>query len=79
MTDFQDEAQAEYFKAWCDATLDASSWWDLGRITPSEAAALLCELNPNDIDFSSPETGREDFKRLLRVFNDIGLMKSHAH
>ena len=61
--------------AWHDATLDAAFWLERNKITPHEAATLLCRQNPLDdsndpLLISTDETTPADFKRLLRVFQD---------
>ncbi len=67
---------AEYTIGWYDATLSAAMWFGLISVGSQEAAMLLCQFNPLD-DRSTPqedttsETGPEDFKRLLRVFEDV--------
>lgn len=64
--------------AWYDATLDADHWWRLTSVTPYEAAMLHCRFNPHD-DNSSPLTTTtdlttpDDYKKLLRVFEDLAL------
>jgi len=62
--------------AWYAQSLDAETWWILSNLTPREAAALLCRFNPHDnkldpLSIITDETGPEDFKRLLRVFEDV--------
>lgn len=60
-----------------DQTLDAMTWWNLSALTPHEAAMLLCHFNPHDDklnplgSITTEETAPEDFKRLLRVFEDV--------
>lgn len=56
--------------------IDADYWWAISSLTAREAAMLLCQFSPMD-DANDPattttnETGPEDFKRLLRVFEDV--------
>ena len=68
-------ANAEYFIAWRDLDLDANIWWGLSRVAPYDAAMLLCYLNPRGTfdpkAVTNDETGPDDFKRLLLVFNDV--------
>lgn len=67
---------AEYQKAWDDATLNASMWLSLHAITPAEAAALLCGLNPLDIreaadlELMDPTT-LALYRPMARVFEDL--------
>ncbi len=74
--EFDPKREAELHIFWHDRTLEASSWWSLDRITPLQAAALLCKFNPDD-DANDPElvtnseTGPDDFKRLRREFNCV--------
>lgn len=46
MDDFEDEA--EYFIAWCNATLDAGRQWEKPNVDPRTAAMLLCGQDPLD-------------------------------
>ena len=62
--------------AWYDATLDAKNWvHHVPDIKPREAAMLLCQFNPGDnLDpniSTNDETGPDDFRRLLRVFEGV--------
>lgn len=66
---------ADFDSAWSDATLDADSWWRLNNVTPLQAATLLCGFNPDDgtvdpLTVSTDKTSPDDFKRLLREFED---------
>jgi hypothetical protein len=67
---------SEYQKAWDDATLNASMWLSLHAITPAEAAALLCGLNPLDVreaadlDSMDPAT-LALYRPMARVFEDL--------
>lgn len=76
--DFVQSNQSEDSNAWYNATLDAGHWWGLGSVTPKEAAMLLCRFNPHDGN-SSPLTTTtdlttpDDFKKLLREFEDSAL------
>lgn len=72
---------AERLVAWYHETLDAKTWWNLSAITPREAAMLLCQFNPHDdnydpLSITTDETSPEDFKRLLRVFEDAAQSQS---
>jgi hypothetical protein len=74
---------AEGLVAWYDVTLDAMTWWGLGSVTPREAAMLLCQFNPHDskldpLSIESDEAVPADFKRLLRVFEDVAQNQSEA-
>lgn len=67
---------AEYSIAWDDATVGAVTWRGMKSITPREAAMLLCRFNPHDdpldpLSITTDETAPDDFKRLLRVFEDV--------
>jgi hypothetical protein len=67
---------AEGIVAWYDTALDAMTWWGLGSITPHEAAMLLCHFNPQNgtldpLEITTDETTPDDFKRILRVFEDV--------
>jgi hypothetical protein len=67
---------AEELVGWYDGALDAMTWWGLGSVTPREAAMLLCRFNPHDdkldpLVITTDETAPDDFKRLLRVFEDV--------
>ena len=69
----QDSAEAKI--GWYNATLDASFWLSRKGLTALEAATLLCQQNPHDdkcdpLLISTDETTPNDFKRLLRVFED---------
>lgn len=69
---------------WYDATLDAKGWWNLARVTPNEAAMLLCEINPHDFDanplhVSSGQTTPNDYVRLKRVFEDAQAGGTHHY
>lgn len=62
--------------AWYDMTLNARTWWSLSSVSPREAAMLLCRLDPHDdtlspLSVTTDETSPDDFKRLLRVFEDV--------
>lgn len=70
--------EMEGFVGWYDATLDASHWLNLASIKPQEAAMLLCEFNPRDANVSpevttNSDTNPEDYKRLLRKFEDVAV------
>lgn len=61
---------------WYNNTLSASMWFGLQSVAPREAAMLLCQFNPNDEQYEplkvfNTETGPGDYRRLLRVFEDI--------
>ncbi len=60
---------------WWDEAMDAKLWFSLGDISPKDAAALLCCLNPNEqgdpLISASDETAPADYKRLLTVFEDV--------
>lgn len=67
---------AKNFVAWYDEELDAAAWLSLDNITPLEAAMLLCQFNPHDkavdpLATTNDKTNPEDFKRLLRAFEDV--------
>lgn len=67
--------------AWYAQSLDAATWWNLSNIAPREAAMLLCRFNPHDgkldpLSIVTDETGPDDFKRLLRVFEDVAQSQS---
>ncbi len=69
-------ADAEQLIGWCDATLNAATWWSLSSVTAQEAAALLCRLNPSDeqdnpLEITTDETNPNDFKLLKRVLEDV--------
>lgn len=69
-------ADAEQLIGWCDATLNAATWWSLSSVTAQEAAALLCRFNPNDeqdnpLEITTDETNPNDFKLLKRVLEDV--------
>lgn len=75
--------EREHLTGWYDATLDADMWFGLASLTSREAAMLLCQLNPHDDNCdpatrTTDETGPEDFKRLLRVFEDLEKAESKA-
>jgi hypothetical protein len=58
-------------------------WFGLASPTPREAAMVLCQLNPHDdacdpTTVTTDETGPEDFKRLLRVFEDVEKVEPKA-
>lgn len=67
---------AQGIVAWYDMTLNVRTWWSLSSVTPREAAMLLCRLDPHDdtlspLSVTTDETSPDDFKRLLRVFEDV--------
>jgi hypothetical protein len=71
----------EYFVEWYDQTLDAAAWLGYGAMTPREAAMLLCELNPHDeavnpLNVANLHTNPEDYKKLLRKFEDSAATNS---
>lgn len=75
--------EREHMTGWYDATLEADMWFGLASPTPREAAMVLCQLNPQDDNcdpatITTDETGPEDFKRLLRVFEDVEKMEPKA-
>lgn len=75
--------ESENVLSWYDQTLDAMTWWNLSALTPHEAAMLLCHVNPHDdklnpLSITTEETAPEDFKRLLRVFEDEVQTQSQA-
>ncbi len=77
------KAQADEVIDWYNTTLGAATWWSLNSITPREAAMQLCLLNPHDdttdpLTTTSNETGPDDFKRLVRVFEDIAQADAQA-
>lgn len=73
----QDEtAKREHLIGWYDSLLDADVYLGLASVTPREAAMLLCEFNPGDdtcnpLTYTNLKTGPDDFKRLLRWFEDV--------
>ena len=75
---------AEYSIGFDESTLDAATWWGLNRVTPCEAAMLLCHFNPHNDTLgdatkaSNDETAPDDFKRLLRVFEDVAQADTQA-
>jgi len=75
--------EREHRTGWYDATLDADMWFGLASPTPREAAMVLCQFNPHDDNcdpttITTDETGPEDFKRLLRVFEDLEKVEPKA-
>ncbi|MDP1939558.1 MAG: hypothetical protein Q8K54_02740, partial [Gallionella sp.] len=74
-TPSEDAPSNEEYVSWYDDCLDAATWWNLKRVTPLEAAQLMCQFNPYD-DNDSPltvtnlETAPDDYKRLLSIFED---------
>ncbi len=61
---------------WYNAARDAAEWFDQFSVAPRDAAMLLCDFHPKDDradpqEETSSETGPEDFKRLLQVFEDV--------
>jgi len=73
----------EYMTGWYNETLDADMWFGLASPTPHEAAMLLCQHNPHEdacdpMKTTTDETGPEDFKRLLRVFEDLEKVEQKA-
>lgn len=66
----------QHHVGWYGATLDADMRWSLTSTRPREAAMLLCQFNPHDdtcdpLTTTNDETGPDDYKRLLRVFEDV--------
>lgn len=65
----------EEYVSWYDAQMDAATWWSLKSVTPIEAAQLMCQFNPHDNNdypttITNDETAPDDYKRLLRIFED---------
>lgn len=62
--------------AWFDATLDADHWFGLHSIAPRDAAMLLCQYHPRDMDFEEALNGAneeirpDDLRRLYERFED---------
>lgn len=70
-------------RAWYDVTLNARIWSEMKDIQPLDAALLLCGFNPveNRLDptnVNTVETSPEDFKLLLRVFEDAARFETKA-
>jgi hypothetical protein len=60
---------------WWRDQMEAELWFGLQKVTPREAALLLCQQNPLEDGASehnsSDETDPSDYKRLFRVFSDL--------
>ncbi len=74
-TPSEDEPSNEEYVSWYDAQMDAATWWSLKSVTPIEAAQLMCQFNPHDNNdypttITNDETAPDDYKRLLRIFED---------
>lgn len=59
-----------------DYSMHAPEWFDMAAISPREAASLLCQHDPLDVNadpenVTNLETGPDDFRLLLRVFEDV--------
>lgn len=59
-----------------DYGMHAREWFGMAAISSIEAASLLCQSDPLDIDADpertkNQETGPDDFRLLLRVFLDV--------
>lgn len=72
---------AEHTIGWYDATLSAAMWFGLISVGSQEAAMLLCRFNPQDnkcdpLTDSTDETSPDDYKRLLRVLEDVANAES---
>jgi hypothetical protein len=72
-----------YHLAWYNDVLAADMWFGLAGVTPREAAMLMCELDPHDdtcnpLTITNLETGPDEYKRLLRVFQDVEQENSMA-
>jgi len=72
----EEENNASSHVAWYDSTLNAATWWSLSRITPKEAAMLLCQFDPHDekcdpLEITNDETGPIDYKILLRALEGV--------
>jgi len=66
----------QHHVGWYGATIDADMWWSLSSTRAREAAMLLSQFNPHDdtcdpLTTTNDETGPDDYKRLLRVFEDL--------
>ncbi|MDD2535387.1 MAG: hypothetical protein PHW78_02300 [Macromonas bipunctata] len=78
------QAQAEHEAAWFDATLDAAGFFAMERITPVQAAMLLCRFSPHDETLRDAETSTtdettpDDFKRLMVTFEDRAAARQGA-
>lgn len=66
---------ADFDIGWYDETLSAAQWFGMESVSPNEAAMLLCQLNPlkdaGALLTSNEQTGPDDFKLLLRAFEDV--------
>jgi hypothetical protein len=67
----------EYVSGWYDATLDADHWFTLEKVSPDEAALLLCGYNPHESDaleqalrVTTPHMAPNDLKIIRRRFED---------
>lgn len=72
----EEENNASSHVAWYDSTLNAATWWSLSRITPKEAAMLLCQFDPHDekcdpLEITNDKTGPIDYKNLLRALEGV--------
>lgn len=62
--------------AWFDSALDADHWFGLHSISPKDAAMLLCQYHPRDMDFdgalscANEEIRPDDLRRLYERFED---------
>ena len=46
-----EEELEQYTAGWDDATLEANHWFSQSMVSPTNAAMLLCQHNPNEISF----------------------------
>jgi len=75
--------QAEHGHAWDDATLEAEHWFDIPVGTPTAAAMLLCQYNPNDEDTpyevavhcTNSETGPRELVQLKQRFEALNTVE----
>lgn len=77
------EREGERHIDWCDCSMDARTWFSMKDVAPENAAALLCQFNPlkcncDPLDKNNDpktvtnlETGPDDFKLLLAIFQDV--------
>lgn len=71
----EDAVSNEEYVGWYNDCLDAATYWNLKSVTPIQAAKLMCQFNPlddndNPMTTTNPETGPDDYKRLLLIFED---------
>ena len=77
--DIAEPIDEEYNRAWDDETLEVEHWFSMPVVTPSDAALLLCQYNPNEITFDDAKlrnnnvTDERTLVQLQQRFNALSM------